>query len=1125
MLKNALLTICVLLSASAFTQSLESNFHSPVPVRSARIMSMATQANGKHLLGGDIEYYGTQRVRGMVRLNADGSIDNTFALPGTEDIFVHDIKFQSNGNIVLLTHPYLVGNKIQFGESVIYKLGADGQLIQKVEGLPGVMSITVQSDDKVLMAGAAELTRLNADLTPDDVFNDAVSFNGWVADVKQSGTSLIVAGQFSVVNGITKNDVVKLDLNGNVDISFDTGTGTTDAVGGIAIQPNGKILLGNTYINSFNGVSGTGTLRLNPDGSVDNSFTPFRFNGPVSTIFLNGNDIYAAAFIEHNNGVDDYLFKLANDGSRDLTFAPVPLATAGFFDAVATMTTDGIVINNSDKAANEFGVAKYNFSGAQETGFKPRVGRFGIFKQGNYVNGKLAIVGDFVSVDGHNTFGIVRLNLDGTVDQTFSLTTNLGPGYQVGSQNGNIFFSSWYSFVKLNSAGVIQPDFSWSPFKTLYGIGKFVLLPSGKIQVLDSNNTFRLNANGTEDTSFDIGNGISGGFVSTQNDMDVQDGKVIYGSMFEQFNDVPVNALVRIQPDGQVDSSFGIGSGPAGANKAIGLVKVLETNEVLIGGNFSSFNGVSTPNRLVKLSEDGVLDEAFNANQQLGPGANGYGVYMLSSNQNFVRQLGSRVFIGSSEVTLTNLYVVNPDGTESTDFQIPTDMYSLTDVIPPLTVQSSSIPSTVFALGVFGLDNQPEPAPIIKMTMTLAAGQTITFNPPGEMPYGSAPFDLVATTSSGLPISFTSSNPDVATVDGSTVTVKAVGTTVITARQPGNENYTAARKVTQVLTVVPGGQVITFEPLELHKRTDAPFQLVATSTSGLPVIFTSSDEEIAVIDGSTVTITGVGVATLYASQDGNESYLPADEVAQTLIVNKGIQQIAFAELPTRTMGESPFTLSATSSADLPVAFSTTSDEVSISGKQVTLVKAGKATIRATQPGDDNYDGATPVDRTFCVNPAKPTITSGNMVNATITLTSSADTGNQWYRNGSPIEAGAGKTYVANESGSYTVKSIVEDCVSALSEPAVLAITGVGEYFNSSNLVYPNPVLSTIYIDLSSFEDDSDVEVSIYNTSGNRVENLRARRSAEVAADRYSTGMYFLRASQNGRIHSEKFIKQ
>jgi len=90
-------------------------------------------------------------------------------------------------------------------------------------------------------------------------------------------------------------------------------------------------------------------------------------------------------------------------------------------------------------------------------------------------------------------------------------------------------------------------------------------------------------------------------------------------------------------------------------------------------------------------------------------------------------------------------------------------------------------------------------------TKTLAVqkiAQTITFNALPTKTYGDAAFNLVATGgASGKPITFTSSNTNVATVSGSTVTIRTGGTTTITARQLGNTFYADAAEVPQVLTV------------------------------------------------------------------------------------------------------------------------------------------------------------------------------------------------------------------------------------------------------------------------------------------------------------------------------------
>jgi pectin methylesterase-like acyl-CoA thioesterase len=79
--------------------------------------------------------------------------------------------------------------------------------------------------------------------------------------------------------------------------------------------------------------------------------------------------------------------------------------------------------------------------------------------------------------------------------------------------------------------------------------------------------------------------------------------------------------------------------------------------------------------------------------------------------------------------------------------------------------------------------------------------QTISFSElPGKR-MGEAPFELTAEASSGLPVSYTSSNTDVATIDGNTVTLTGMGTTEITASQPGNFLYYPAAWVVQTLTV------------------------------------------------------------------------------------------------------------------------------------------------------------------------------------------------------------------------------------------------------------------------------------------------------------------------------------
>ena len=82
------------------------------------------------------------------------------------------------------------------------------------------------------------------------------------------------------------------------------------------------------------------------------------------------------------------------------------------------------------------------------------------------------------------------------------------------------------------------------------------------------------------------------------------------------------------------------------------------------------------------------------------------------------------------------------------------------------------------------------------------ASQTITFGALANQFVGNADYSPGATVSSGLSVSYTSSNTAVATIVGGLIHIIAAGTTTITATQAGNGNYAAATSVAQSLTVV-----------------------------------------------------------------------------------------------------------------------------------------------------------------------------------------------------------------------------------------------------------------------------------------------------------------------------------
>jgi parallel beta-helix repeat protein len=151
--------------------------------------------------------------------------------------------------------------------------------------------------------------------------------------------------------------------------------------------------------------------------------------------------------------------------------------------------------------------------------------------------------------------------------------------------------------------------------------------------------------------------------------------------------------------------------------------------------------------------------------------------------------------------------------------------------------------------------------------------QSITFGTLGYKTFTSPPFELTASASSGLPVSYRVVSGPV-TISGKVVTITGVGSVTIEASQAGNESFTAAAPVQRGFNIGKGAQSLTFPNPPNKIFGDAPFQLTATASSGLPVQYRVVSGP-ATVSGSTVTLTGPGTVTVEASQAGNANYSAA----------------------------------------------------------------------------------------------------------------------------------------------------------------------------------------------------------------------------------------------------------
>jgi Glycoside hydrolase family 44/Chitobiase/beta-hexosaminidase C-terminal domain len=258
-------------------------------------------------------------------------------------------------------------------------------------------------------------------------------------------------------------------------------------------------------------------------------------------------------------------------------------------------------------------------------------------------------------------------------------------------------------------------------------------------------------------------------------------------------------------------------------------------------------------------------------------------------------------------------------------------------------------------------------APVVSQSFTVnILSQTITFPKIATQTEGTT-LGLMASASSGLPVSFKSTTPAVCTLSGSTASFIATGTCSIDVTQSGNSTYAAAPAVGTSFIVVDS-QTINFPAITGTQNAESSVTLAATASSGLAVAYKSMTGSVCTVSGSAAVLLAGGTCTIQASQAGNRTYAAAPFVTQSFTVSKLTQTITFGRIPTQTEGTT-LNLVASASSGLPVTFlSTTKAVCTVSGSTASFIATGTCSIDVTQSGNPVYAGATPVGTSFIVNP-------------------------------------------------------------------------------------------------------------------------------------------------------------
>jgi hypothetical protein len=750
--------------------------------------------------------------------------------------------------------------------------------------------------------------------------------------------------------------------------------------------------------------------------------------------------------------------------------------------------------------------------------------------------GGIFIGGDFTQVDGVKRSRLAHLLKDGSVDLTWNPSVNgivrslvffLGSpkSLVVGGDFTAINGQTRNHLASLNSDGTVSnwdPNVDGNIYVLLVGGpgGSNVLFVGGEFTNVSGqprNNLAYIN-NGGNVMSFNPS--VSGGGVYS---LYFFENTLYVGGSFLSINDISRNGVASIRyPDKLTSWAPVITSSNGSAPRVLSINQ--SGNLLFLGGQFDTADGSARTCLAAYDITNGNLSATFNPILQSSAG--------LALTVNDITLLGNTtVLIGGTFARVNNqlrnniaaLSIENGNAT-AWDFSLNNAVYSI--AVSTQSIGSDpSVKDYIFIGGQFTRG--------IHVVNTLL-NQTITFASLANKKFGDAPFTLNATSSSGLPVTFASKNTNVATINGSTVTIVGAGTALIVASQDGNLNFNAATSQGQLLTVDKASQTISFGPLPGKTFGDASFDLNATATSGLPVTYTSSDPTVATVAGSKVTITGGGTTTITASQAGNSNYLAAAGVSQTLNVSKATQAITFTPLQRKTYGDAAFKLTAVASSGLPVSYSSSNTRVAVvSGSNVTIMGAGTTLISASQTGNSNYLAAADVAQAFIVDKANQSIVfqpvvPPRMSGAHLVLSASASSGLpvSFTSSNENILSISGNDATVLASGRVVITASQNgdgnfNAASSVNQEVTILITGI-EPSNEISF-YPNPVVNEVYIKTAGTDSKQFI---LLDHLGRQVFELSScEELVKIEMTNFPSGMYLLRMGDYNHQQTVRLIKK
>jgi uncharacterized delta-60 repeat protein len=622
--------------------TVDTSFQSPLlQVYFTTVRTIIPLQDGRILITGQFEFdcgLSNPCQSSAMVLNSNGTINrNITEITGN---LVHDSHLLPDGKILIAGSVY---NQLGISNRGITRINNDGTLDTSFESYPNggatfgdsdVRDIQLQSDGKLIVVGdfdfyngtaVENIIRLFPDGTLDPSFN-APEFDDDIFTLEiLPDNSIFVGGPFDEIDNNTQRFLAKLDANGGLDTSFQPNITTSfRVVEDIQALSDGKLIVaGNFTTVEFEPIKYI--ARLNADGSLDSDFFSGLSAGQrVREIYLreNGSLLFGGDFKTFQQSDRGYLAQTDANGILDASFNP----GVGANDRI-----DRIVIQP---------------------------------------DGKIIAVGQFQEFNGFTRFGIVRLFSDGTVDTSFD--AGLTFAYRNASDvviqpDGKLIVASSFvisglsdinttpAVVRLNNDGTLDNTFT-NAFDDSVTVTKLGIQEDGKIITNEGtiNLSYRLDTDGSEDLSF-----IGPSFIDIRGITIQADGKIIFTGQFDSYQGNSSRDIVRLNSDGSYDSTFNIGTG---SSNYLRHALVKPNGKILVGGNLSSFNGTSLGN-IFQLNSDGSIDTSFNNTNLVSE------VWDIKLAPDDKILVGGRIFSIDGHAT-DGIVRLNSDGSVDTSFSI-----------------------------------------------------------------------------------------------------------------------------------------------------------------------------------------------------------------------------------------------------------------------------------------------------------------------------------------------------------------------------------------------------------------------------------------------------------------------